>query len=125
MVRWFVILALLACSGVNAHQFTPTYPKLTSSYIEGVLHTEMKLFNRRNDVEYYELSVFDKDWNEVEFAIIGGKIFSVPYLQTKSLDIYISNKDAPRVVYICTTSKIVRKDVSSTLISSKICSKVK
>ena len=52
----------------NAHEMTPTYPVLDSSYINGVVVAKMKLFNRRNDVEYYQIDVFTKDWKPVKFA---------------------------------------------------------
>lgn len=115
----------MALSGlVSAHQFTPTYPKLTPSFVEGLVSTQMTLFNKRSDVEYYELSVFDKDWNEVPFATTK-KIIEIQYLETKQIDIYIRNADKERAVYICSRSKLKAKSETSTLIASRICSKIK
>jgi len=52
----------------NAHEMTPAYPVLNSSYINGVVVAKMKLFNRRQDVDYYQIDVFTEDWNPVSFA---------------------------------------------------------
>ena len=107
---------------VNAHQFTPTYPKFEQSFISGVLSTKMELFNKRSEVEYYEIQVFDADWNKVAFAS-EAKIFQVKYLETKRIDVYIRNEDILKAVYICTESKMLRQDSKYTIISSRICSK--
>ena len=109
----------------QAHQFTPTYPKFELSFIEGVMQTRLELFNKRQEVEYYELGVFDKDWAPVTFATSDSKILRVSYLETKSIDVYVKNQDIKRVVYICTESRLLRGTSTNTLVSSKICSKVK
>ena len=125
MGRLCIAVLIMALSGlVSAHQFTPTYPKLTPSFVEGLVSTQMTLFNKRSDVEYYELSVFDKDWNEVPFATTK-KIIEIQYLETKQIDIYIRNADKERAVYICSRSKLKAKSETSTLIASRICSKIK
>lgn len=84
----------------------------------------MQLFNKRQDVEYYELSVYDSEWNAVNFAS-ENKLFQVKYLETKPINVYVRNDDLKRVTYICTESKLKKQDVQYTAISSKICSKVK
>jgi hypothetical protein len=108
----------------NAHQFLPTYPTFQYSFIEGVMYTKMQLFNKRKEVEYYELSVFDADWNPVTFAS-ENKLIHINYLQTKDVNVYVKKEDIKRVTYICTESKIKKEDVQNTVISSKICSKVR
>lgn len=123
----YVILAFLFCmfgGPAWAHQFTPTYPQFTTSFVDGVLHTKMEIFNKRREVEYYELGVFDKDWNPVTFAS-DDRIIRVRYLETKKLSIYVKSEDLPKVTYICTESRLRKEDVKDTVISSKICSKVK
>ena len=123
----YVILAFLFCvfgGPVQAHQFTPTYPQFDQSFVEGVLQTKMEIFNKRREVEYYELGVFDKDWNPVTFAS-DDRIIRVRYLETKKLSIYVKSEDLPKVTYICTESRLRKEDVKDTVISSKICSKVK
>ena len=49
----------------------------------------------------------------------------VAYLETKRIDVYVRNSDRRRVVYICTISKLSANSKDATLISSRICSKVK
>lgn len=124
-MKYFVIALLMGLFGyANAHQFTPTYPKLEPSYVEGILQAKMVLFNRRNDVEYYELGVYDAEWNPVPFTSTS-KLIKVAYLETKRIDVYVRNSDRKRAVYICTISKLSTNTKDATLISSRICSKVK
>lgn len=106
------------------HQFTPTYPKLKPSYVQGVLTTKMELFNTRKDISYYSIGVFDKDWNKVAFAT-DSRIVQVGYLNRKSIDVYIRGLDKTRAVYICSQSKMLEGHKQSTIVSSKICSKIK
>ena len=119
----FVVL-VLGGKQVWAHEFTPAYPTLEPSYMDGILVTKMLLFNRRQDVSYYEISVFDGQWNPVPFAAVD-KIFEAKYLERKFIDVYIREKDRSRAVYICTKSKMQNDDDKVTLISSRICSKIK
>jgi hypothetical protein len=108
----------------NAHQFLPTYPKFEQSFVSGVMYTKMELFNRRTDVEFYELGVYDKDWKSIAFAS-ESKLIQVNYLQTKSVNVYIKREDLVRATYICTESKHKREGDKNTVITSQICSKVK
>jgi hypothetical protein len=124
MFRYVFILTALVSGYANAHQFLPTYPKFEHSFIAGVMQTKMELFNKRNDVEYYELNVYDKDWNVLPFAS-ESKLIQVNYLQTKSINVYIKKDDLLKVTYICTESKHKREGSRNTVISSQICSKVK
>ena len=109
---------------VWAHQFTPTYPKFTTSFVDGVLSTRMELFNKRQDVEYYELDVYSADWKSLPFAS-ENKLINIRYLETKPVNVYIKAQDLSRIVYICTESRMRKQDARDTVISSKICSKVK
>ncbi len=108
----------------SAHEFTPTYPKLKNSYVEGVLYTTMTLFNMRKDVEYYEFGVFNAEWEKVPFAM-QNKVMRFKHLEKKKVDIYIREKDKEEVVYICSKSKLIVTGKEKTSISSRICSKVK
>lgn len=107
-----------------AHEFTPAYPTLEPSYMDGILTTKMLLFNRRQDVNYYEISVFDSEWNPVPFATTD-KVFEAKYLERKFIDVYIREKDRSRAVYICTKSKLQVDGNNITAVSSRICSKIK
>jgi hypothetical protein len=106
------------------HQFMPAYPKLERSYVDTILMTKMELFNSRSDVEYYELSVFDAEWNSVPFAT-EQRIVNVEYLKRKTIEIYIREQDRSKAVYICSKSKIRPSNIQATVVSSRICSKIK
>ena len=69
-------LFALAAFPVWAHEMLPTYPQLGPSYVDDVLQVQMRMFNKRQDVEYYEISVFDKDWQVVPF-VTGYRILKV------------------------------------------------
>jgi hypothetical protein len=84
----------------------------------------MELFNRRKEVEYYELGVFDADWNTISFAS-ENKLIQIKYLETKKINVYVKNEDLKKVSFICTESRLRKEDTKKTLISSKICSKIK
>lgn len=105
-----------------AHDMTPTYPVFKSSYIDGLLVTTIEIFNKRNDVEYYEVAVFDKDFNPVPF-VTSFKVFKLEYLKRIKLDVYIREKDELRTTYICSRSKTLENKISNTNVSSMICSK--
>ena len=80
-----VIIALCLCSSLHAHEMTPAYPKLKSSYVEGVSVTNLKLFNRRNDVSWYKIGVFTDKWKPVPFASTSN-VIEVGYNKRKSFD---------------------------------------
>jgi len=103
---------------------TPTYPELRPSYVDGLYSLTMKLFNRRDDVIYYEIGVFDKDWKSLPFAS-QDKLLKIEYLERKDFDIYIRSDDYETVEYICTTSKILKSDIGKAAVMSRICSKIK
>ena len=109
---------------VYAHQFLPTYPKFQYSFIDGVMYTKMQLFNKRKEVEYYELSVYDDNWNKISFAS-ETKLIRISYLQTKDVNVYVKKQDLFKVTYICTESKHQRENVQVAVIATQICSKVK
>ena len=111
-------------SSLYGHQLTPTYPTLEQSYAPGILKAEMVLFNSRADIRFYEFQVYYKDWNPVEFAA-AEKIVNVEYLERKTIDIFIRRLDETKAVYICSVSKILKGSKQSSIISSRICSKIK
>ena len=123
----YIILLLTMLSGQAslAHDFTPTYPKLESTHMAGVLKASMKLFNKRNDIRYYRVGVYDEDWNKIPFIVTGGKILNVEYLDTKRFDVYIQEKNRDRVTYICTKSLTLQDGSTRSIMASRICSKVK
>jgi hypothetical protein len=124
MFRYVIVLMMVLSCSANAHQFLPTYPKFENSFVEGVVYTKMELFNKRKEIRFYELGVFDADWNSIAFAT-ESKIIRINYLETKYINVYIKKEDLKRAVYICTESKIKKEDIQATSIASKICSKIK
>jgi len=122
-----VILAIVLAFGVsaaNAHEMTPTYPTLVPSHVDGLLKATMQMFNRRADVEYYEVGVFDENFEPVPF-VTAYNIFKLDYQSHTSFDIYIRASDRDRAAYICSRSKIRKGSEIRTAVSSKICSKIK
>lgn len=122
MIR-LVTAALLLSTSAAAHEMTPTYFKFEPSYVDGVYVTTIGLWNRRNDVEYYEISVLDQMWKRIPFAT-RDRIIKIPHLSKEKIDIYIKQNDVENVEFICTSSKQLKSDVKSTGIRSMICSRI-
>lgn len=119
-----MILMIAFSASVGAHEMTPTYPKLKLASVDGLYKTTMSMFNKRADVEYYEIGVFDKDFSPIPF-VSSYNITKIKYLGHVKFDVYIRSSDYNKAYYICSQSKL-RKDTSTrTAISSKICSKFK
>jgi len=117
-------LALIMASATQAHEMLPTYPRLAPSYVEDVMQVSMRMFNKRQDVQWYEVSVFDDKWKPVPF-VTGYRILKVEYLSHVTFDVYVNKQDATRATYICSQSKLRRKKEDGAIIASRICSKFK
>ena len=115
-----VALFLLALPAWG-HEMVPTYPALTPSHVEGVLKAEMKMFNKREDVEFYEVGVFTEAGEPIPF-VSSYKVLHLRYLEHVAFDVYIRKEDAEKAHYICSKSKL-RGDGTGTLLASRICSK--
>lgn len=102
----------------------PTYPKLKPSHIDGVYGTTMQMFNKRADVEYYEIGVFDKDFNPIPF-VTSYNVIKINYLGHVTFDVYIREKDKNKATYVCSKSKLRKDNKVRTAITSRICSKFK
>lgn len=119
------MVCLLTMAGAaSAHEWTPTYPKLKTSYEPGILQVDMKLFNKREDVTYYTFEVLDDQFEPVKYATTR-RIVQVDYLGKKDIKIFIREQDKERARYICSRSKLVKEDATASLVSSRICSKIK
>lgn len=128
-LKWFLIgvlisVAMASCTEAVAHEMTPTYPKLEPSYIDGVYKTTMKMFNKRQDVEYYEIGVFDKDRKPIPF-VSSYSVMKISYLGHVTFDVYIREQDITRAYYVCSRSKLRKDDKVRTAVASMICSKFK
>ena len=123
LLKYFIVGIMLALPA-QAHEMVPTYPRLKPAHVDGLLVTTMKMFNKRADVEYYEVGVFDKDFNPVPF-VTTYNVFKLEYLGHVTFDIYIRASDRSKAEYICSRSKIRKDSDTKTAISSKICSRIK
>ena len=123
VLAYFIVGLMLALPAYG-HEMVPTYPRLEVSHVDGLLKTTMKMFNKRADVEYYEIGVFDENFNPIPF-VSAYNVFKLEYLGHVTFDIYIRASDKDRAVYVCSKSKIRKDSNTKTAISSKICSKFK
>ena len=119
-----VILWVLLCSSVAAHDMTPTYPEWKMSFIPSAKMTTMQVFNKRSDVQWYQIGVFDKDWQPIPF-VTRYKIINIKYLHRVRFDVYVNDKNAKVVEYICSTSKLRGNDDFKPIVESRICSRFK
>ena len=120
-----VVTAVLITGTAVAHEMVPTYPEWGLSHMPDVSKTNVRLFNKRSDVEYYEIGLFDEDWKPIPF-VTAYRVLKVEYLGHASIDVFIRSKDKARTKYICSRSKLRTKDNEvRTAISSRICSKFK
>ena len=119
-----VILWVLLCSSVAAHDMTPTYPKWKMSFIQSAKMTTMQVFNKRSDVQWYQIGVFDKEWQPIPF-VTRYKIINIKYLKRVEFDVYVNEENAKLAEYICTTSKLRGNDDFKPIVESKICSRFK
>ena len=127
IVMAFVFTSCSIYSAV-AHELTPTYPEIKESHIENVYVVKLETYNRREEVRFYEIQVLDKDMEPIVFATTD-KIIGLPYLSRKNFSVYIRKKDVKKAVYVCTVSKLNRlvnaEQNANTVISSRVCSKIK
>ena len=112
-------------SKAEAHEMVPTYPKWEPSYLgDNLVKTTMTMFNKREEIEYYEIGVFDDNWETIPF-VSQYQVLKIPYLSTVTFDVYIRRDDKYRARYVCSRSKIRKEDLTRTAVSSRICSKFK
>ena len=119
MIKVFFMAALFLAGKVSAHEMTPTYPALTPAYVDGLVSAKMTMFNARKDVDYFEVGVFDDEWDAIPFAA-SAKILHVPYGTRKT---FVRNEDKDRATFICSVSKLRTDSSARAIISSKICSR--
>tara|TARA_Y100000385_G_scaffold108642_1_gene112771 strand:- start:397 stop:759 length:363 start_codon:yes stop_codon:yes gene_type:complete len=118
-----LLFLLLCVSGyASAHELTPTYPELRSSYMKDIYEVNLKMWNARGDVEYYKIEVTDEDWNDVPF-ITREKVFRLKHFERRNIDIFLPNDTT--ATYICTRSMLEKGNAQRSIVSSKVCSKIK
>jgi hypothetical protein len=123
LLNRLIVLFLLWSFSTSAHEMTPAYPVVKPSHVAGVVKVEMSLFNSREEIEWYQIELFDLNWTNIPFAS-SYRIINVGYKERKSFEVYIRKVDMDEAVYLCTTSKVRKTSKSRTLISSKICSRL-
>ena len=116
------IILLCVSGSAMAHELTPTYPKLEPTYINGVLSTKLIMWNARVDVEHYKIEVTNAFWNDVPF-ITDEKIVKLGYHERREIEIFLPEDTTAQ--YICTRSLLEKGKRSRSIISSKVCSKIK
>jgi hypothetical protein len=114
---------ILFATGAGAHEMTPAYPKLHQSAMAQIMQADLSLFNARDDVEYYAISVLDAEMNPVAFAS-AQRVMHVPPGGRQDFEIYVREDDVARVVYVCTTSMLRAGQEDNAIISSQICSRL-
>lgn len=124
IVLSLIFAAIWYTKPVVAHEMTPTYPKWTPSHVDGVYKTTMEMFNKRDDVEWYEIGVFDENWNPVQFAS-SYRLFKMPHLSRVKFDVYVSAVDVPTAEYICSKSKLRLISEQKTMVATRVCSRFK
>lgn len=124
MYRQIILCTLLLCTSAFAHEMTPTYPKLEPSHVSGVYKAKMGIFNRRKDVQFYEIGVFTEDWEPIPF-VSSYRIVHLAYLGHLQFDVYIRASDVKRATYICSKSEVKAEISTGTAVASKICSRFK
>ena len=102
---------------------TPAYPIVKPSHVTGVVKVDLSLFNSREEINYYEIGLYDLNWDRIPFSAVY-RIIKVGYKERKNFSVYIRESDLDEAMYVCTTSKITRQLETKTLISSKICSRL-
>tara|TARA_B110000211_G_scaffold139931_1_gene159950 strand:- start:766 stop:1047 length:282 start_codon:yes stop_codon:yes gene_type:complete len=93
--------------------------------MDGVVKTTMELWNSRKDVQYYEIGVFTEDFEESVPFVTSYRILKVDFQKLVKFDVYIRKENIKKAVYICSLSKLRSKDVTQTLLATRICSKFK
>ena len=119
-----VILLLLLCGSVAAHDMRPTYPTWRISHVPDVKVTRMELFNKRADVEWYEIGVFDINFKPLPF-VSRFRVLNIPYLTQVKFDVYVTEANSIGAEYICSISKLKANENNMPMVSSKICSRFK
>jgi len=92
--------------------------------VDGVFKAEMELFNKRRDVEWYEIGVFDVDWKPVPF-VSRYKVMRLKYLSHVQFDVYVSAPDVSTAEYVCSVSKLRESSDKKPMVATRICSRFK
>ena len=87
---------------------TPAYPEIKPSHVKGVVKAQMTLVNQREDIKYYLVEVFDKNFINIPFSS-PYRIMKLDYKERKNFEVFLRKSDLVRAVFICTTSKVLKQ----------------
>lgn len=102
---------------------TPAYPEMKPTSVSGVVRFEMSLFNARDDVEWFIIAAFDKDFRPRRFAT-ESNIINVKPNQRVNFNVYFRKQDVGKTVYVCTQSKLRAEAADIAMVASTICSRI-
>jgi len=117
-------LLLLNCA-VQSHEQTPTYPTWKPSGIDGIKKTNIRVWNKRPEIKYYEIGVFQEDLETPIPFVTAYKVIPLEYLKEVKFDIYIRVSNIEEARYVCSLSKLRSNNESQTLLVTRVCSKFK
>ena len=114
---------MLSASQSSAHEMTPAYPQMKPTSVDGVVKFEMSLFNARDDVDWFMIGAFDKDFNPRRFAT-ESSVVHVKHNERANINVYFRKQDVGETVYICTQSKLRGEAADIAMVASTICSRI-
>lgn len=118
-----LILLLFSFLGeAVGHEMTPTYPTFGPSHVSGVWKAELEMFNKRKDVEFYEIGVFDEDWKPIPF-VSSYRVMRLKYLSHVKFEVFVSIGDVASAEYVCSMSKLRENSDKKPMVASRICSR--
>ena len=106
------------------HMYSASFKYSLLIYTSNFTRFKYLIFNKRADVKWYQIGVFDKEWNLLPF-VTRYKILKVKYLSRVKFDVYISDEYLDNAEYICSTSKLRGNDNFKPIVESRICSRFK
>ena len=119
------LFLLLLSASIQSHEQTPTYPTWKTSGINGIKKTNIRVWNKRPDIEYYEIGVFKEDLKTPIPFVTAYKVIPLAYLKEVKFDIYIRESNIEEARYVCSLSKLRSSNESQTLLVTRVCSKFK
>ena len=78
-----VLIFLGWATAISAHEMTPAYPIVKPSHVTGVVKVDLSLFNSREEINYYEIGLYDLNWDRIPFSAVY-RIIKVGYKERKN-----------------------------------------
>ena len=125
MCRLLCLWLLLLNCAVESHEQSPNYHNWKPSGIDEIKKTNIRVWNKRPDIEYYEIGVFEEDLKTPIPFVTAYKVIPLKYLKEVKFDIYIRESNIEEARYVCSLSKLRSSNESQTLLVTRVCSKFK